>query len=63
MTKHEAIVAGAYTGILFPGTEFSDIHEYVEIKLGRPVFTHEFAIFRDEIKEATKSDFLSIKVC
>ena len=41
MTKKEAAIISAYTGILLG--EFSDMHEYIEQILGRPVFTHQLA--------------------
>lgn len=41
LTKEQANVIGAYTMVLC-GT-FSDLHEAVEKKLGRPVWTHQFA--------------------
>lgn len=61
MTKHEAIVVSAYTGFLM--CNFSDVHEYVEKKLGRPVWTHEFADKNiwDEIREKIRPDF--VKIC
>ena len=60
MTKYEATVISAYTGIAM--TSFGNIHEYAEKKLGRPIFTHEFA---DEtvwkvLNEKCKGDFLEI---
>lgn len=60
MTKYEKIVVSAYTGILM--CDFSDMHEYIEKKLGRPVFTHEMAnkTLWNEIAEKTKDDFLAI---
>lgn len=60
MTKHEAIVVSAYTGYCM--CNFSDVHEYIEKKLGRPVWTHEFAdkSIWEEIREKTKPDFLKI---
>lgn len=62
MTKREAAIVSAYTGILIGN--FSDMHGYVEEKLGRPIWTHEFASEKlfEEIKEKTKSDFISIKI-
>lgn len=61
MTKEEAAIVSAYTGILIG--EFSDMHEYVEKLLGRPVFTHEFGTgLFEEIKEKSKVDFISITV-
>jgi len=41
MTKNEAAIVSAYTGVMIG--DFSALHEYVEKILGRPVFTHEFA--------------------
>lgn len=42
--------------------DFSDVHKYIEEKLGRPIWTHELAdksIWK-EIKEKSKEDFLEI---
>ena len=60
MTKQEKIIVSAYTGVLM--CEFSDVHEYVEEKLGVPVFTHEFALEStwDLIREATREDFMKL---
>lgn len=60
MNKHEAAVIGAYTGILLGS--FHDLHCYIEEILQRPVLTHEMAnpATMDEIKKASRSDFLQI---
>lgn len=60
MTKQEKIIVSAYTAFLM--CDFSDVHEYIEQKLGRPVWTHEMASYdvQDEIKKAVKSDFLAL---
>lgn len=60
MTKQEAIVVSAYTGFLM--CDFNDMHEYIEKKLGRPIYTHEFALdlIQKEIHEKVKPDFLKI---
>lgn len=60
MTKHEAIVVSAYTGFLM--CDFNDLHEHIEKKLGRPVYTHEFAhnLIWNEVHEKVKPDFLKI---
>lgn len=60
MTKQEKIVVSAYTGVLM--CDFHDVHKYIEEKLGRPVWTHEigFEIVKDEIRKATKDDFLAL---
>lgn len=60
MTEKERVIVTAYTGILM--SSFNNFHEYVEEKLNRPVFTHELVekTVWDEIKEATKEDFLAL---
>ena len=60
MTHREKVIVSAYTGILM--CDFSDVHEYIEKILRRPVWTHELADkkIQDEIKAASKSDFLTI---
>lgn len=60
MTKREAAIVSAYTGYLIG--EFSDFQAYVEEIMGRPIFTHELPMITDELKEASKKDFMSIKV-
>ena len=60
MTKEEKLIVSAYTGILM--TDFSDLHEFIEKKLGRPVWTHELAneLVLKELREAVKEDFLNL---
>jgi hypothetical protein len=60
VTKREAAILGAYTGILFG--EFRDMHAYVEEKLKRSVFTHEFGdkVTVALIKDECHSDFMAI---
>ena len=60
MTHREKVIVSTYTGILM--CDFDSVHEYIEIILGRPVWTHELAdkIVWDEIKAASESDFLTI---
>jgi hypothetical protein len=62
MTKREAAIVGAYTGVLLG--EFSDMHEYIEEVMKRSVFTHEMGSqeIADEIKEKSKEDFVNIRV-
>jgi hypothetical protein len=62
MTKREAAIVSAYTGILLGS--FSDLHEYAEEVLRRPVWTHEFGSqgVADELKVASRPDFLGIRV-
>lgn len=61
MTKQEKLIVSAYTGVLM--TDMSSLQEYIEQKLGRPVWTHELALedVFNEIKAAVKEDF--IKLC
>lgn len=65
LTKEQAAIIGAYTGIACG--PFSDIHGLVEKTLGRPVFTHEFASsfggseeLMAEVREKIKPDFLAL---
>lgn len=61
MTKKEAIIISAYTGILVT-KQFSDVHGFCEELLGRPIWTHEFASesLWKEIKEKCKPLFLEV---
>ena len=61
LTKEQAVVISAFTGVLI--CEFSHMHAEVERRLGRPVFTHEFAsdALSVEIKEVFKHDFVSMQ--
>jgi len=60
MTKREAAVITAYTGIFMGNIE--DFHKYAEEKMCRPVYTHEFASkeFAEYLKEKSKNDFIQI---
>ena len=60
MTKKEAAIISAYTEILLG--EFSDMHEYIEQILDRPVFTHQLANedIWNEIKNKSRDDFMAI---
>lgn len=60
LTKEQAIVITGYTGIT--ACAFHDFHEDVERRLGRPVFTHEFANkqFMEKIQELYRADFLEM---
>jgi len=62
ITKREAAIISAYTNYLLG--EFSDMHEYIEEIMGRPVYTHEMAIkpIVDEIQEKSRADFMTLKV-
>lgn len=58
MTKKEAAIVSAYTGYLIGS--FSDMANYCEELLGRPIWSHQYPELRDEIKEKSKEDFISI---
>lgn len=59
MTVREGAILSAYTGILLCES-FSPVHEYIECILGRPVFTHEIPMLKDEIEEKSRGDFMEI---
>ena len=60
MTDRERVVVSAYTGFLM--CDFDDVHQYIEEKLVRPVWTHELAdkAIQNEIHEKTRPDFLTL---
>ena len=60
LTNEQAAVISAFTGKL--AGPFSDMHEYAERVLGRPIFTHEFASKKvaDELAAAAKPDFIAM---
>jgi hypothetical protein len=62
MTKREAAIVSAFTGIMTGA--FSDMHEYINKIMGRPVFTHEMAdkALWVEIKIRAKPDFMNLEV-
>lgn len=61
MTKREAAIVEAYTGIcMLTGEDRKYAYEYASEILGRPIFTHEFVWFYNEFKEKIKSDFFEI---
>ena len=61
MTDREKAIVMAYTGVcMLAGSKFSKFHEYVESLYDRPVYLHELAYMREEIKEKSKADFLEL---
>lgn len=62
MNRRESAIISAYTGISFGGKLFSDFHQYVEEKFGRPVWTHEMAeeCFWCALKELATQDFIDL---
>jgi hypothetical protein len=63
MTKEEAAIITAYTGIIMGrGDVFGEFHRYAEHLMGRPVLTHEFASLdlMCELQERSKPDFIAM---
>ena len=60
MTQRERLVVSAYTGYLM--CDFSQVHEYIEQVMGRPVWTHEMATdeFETELKKRVKPELLKL---
>lgn len=60
MTDREKFIVMAYTGVSM--LDFDKFHEQVEELMGRPVYSHEFALdlFTDELKEKVKPEFLKL---
>ena len=61
LTEEQAAIMMAFTGISCGPFEL--FHKYSQEKLGRPIWTHEFAKeeLMAEIKEASRDDFLSVR--
>lgn len=49
MTREEALMLSAYTGVLLV-PDFEDVHRYCEELMGFPILTHEFAEERLQIE-------------
>lgn len=60
ITKEQAIIISGYTGYL--ACEFALLHEDVEKRMGRPVFTHEFGseLFTEQLRDLYRVDYLAI---
>ena len=58
MTKHEAAIIMAYTGVcLLVGEDMKYFQRYVCGLLGRPIWSHEYPAYADKIKELSTDDF------
>jgi hypothetical protein len=60
LTKEQAIILTGFTGFLC--CKFSDFHGDVEKRIGRGVYTHEFASkeLKKEVQELYREDFMAI---
>lgn len=61
LTKEQAVVLSGFTGLLHGS--FSDFHEDVEKRMGRPVFTHELGDkdIAAKVKELYRDDFIAMQ--
>lgn len=61
MTKYEAAVIMAYTGVcLLVGDDMAIFQRYVCGLLGHPIWSHEYPAYADKIKELSADDFRDI---
>ena len=61
MTKRECAIVMAYTGAcMLSGNDLDYFYCYVSEILDEPVWTHEFYMRADEIREKAKPDFLRL---
>ena len=63
MTDREKAIVMAFTGVtMLSGDEFDIFHKYAEEKMGRTIWTHEYAPQRleSELKERARADFLKL---
>jgi hypothetical protein len=63
MTRQEATIISAYTGVMF-GNNFPDVCAYAEKLLGRKVEPWEFVkpSFCEQLKQEAEKDFLALKI-
>lgn len=59
MTKREGAVLSAHTGTLLCDT-FSNVNEYIEEIMERPVWAHEIPGISEEIKKRSEEEFIKI---
>ena len=60
LTKEQALAITGFTGIF--ACKFVDFHADVQERMGRPVFTREFANeeFNAKVQELYREDFMSM---
>ena len=61
LDQEQAIILTGFTGIMCCAS-FADFHGDVENRIGRPVWTHEFASkeFSEKVKELYREDFMAM---
>lgn len=61
MTKHEAAVIMAYTGVvMLKGDDISVFWKYCKSIYGRAIWTREYPTLAEKIKDLSKKDFIEI---
>ena len=60
MTKREAAIVSAYTGVLCG--KWDDMVDYVTELLGESICTHEFPVRAKEINDKSRKDFLNLEI-
>lgn len=61
MTTKEKAVVMAYTGVcMLCYDELTYFYKYLDDILGFPIMPHEIPYYANEIKEASKADFISL---
>lgn len=61
LSEAQCVVLTGFTGVLFG--KFSTFHADAEKRLGRPIWTHEFATaeMKAELKETYRQDFMALQ--
>ena len=61
MTKRECAIVTLHTGInMLEGDDLRYLYEYASGLIGRPIYTHEFAVLADTLKEKSRDDFIRL---
>ena len=61
MTLRECAIVEAYTGVVMCAHDRRRYYyEYVDELMGRPVWTHEHALYAEKIKDLAKPDFIEL---
>lgn len=61
MTKRECAIIETFTGVcMCAGDDRRFAYRYAEEKLGHPIFTHEFPLYAEALKEAAREDFFKL---
>lgn len=61
MTKKEAAIIMAYTGVqMLKGDDIEVFWQYCKSIYGRLIYTHEYPSLADKIKDLSKPDFIEL---